>query len=149
MFYFVGKKHVFQQRCVYLCDWVYVYIHMDIYINADDDDDILGHFLFWSAVFLLCRFKRGNNTFDGKIIVTWLKIARLCGYTAHRVITFMTRRASCRNGVHEWEDIFFLEKMEKKKKRKKVSKCRYFFFGSVSMCFWSCFISSKRKQMNL
>lgn len=79
-----GKKHgVFQQRRVYLCDWVFVYIHMDIYINDDDDDDILGHFLFWSAVFLFLFFK-GNNTFDGKIIVTRIKIARLCNYLANQ-----------------------------------------------------------------
>lgn len=69
-------KQFLQQSCVYLCDWVYVYIHMDIYINADDDD-ILGHFLFWSAVFLFC-FLKGNNTFDGKIIVTWFKKLHGC-----------------------------------------------------------------------
>lgn len=57
VYYFVGKNTFFNKDWVYLCDWVYVYLHMDIYINANDD--ILGHFLFWSAVFLLC-FAKGE-----------------------------------------------------------------------------------------
>lgn len=103
------KKHdVSQQRCVYLCDWVYVYIHVDIYIDADDDDDdILGHFLFWSAVFLFC-FLKGNNTFDGKIIVTWLKIARLCGYLAYQGHNIYDVRSRLPDLVYMSEMIFFL-----------------------------------------
>lgn len=57
----------FLQRCVYLCDWVYVYIHMDIYITA------LMMMISWGTFFaevLSSCFLKGNNTFDGKIIVT-------------------------------------------------------------------------------
>lgn len=80
-----GEKNVFffkkTKTRVSLWLGVCIYTYGYIYINADDDD-ILGHFLFWSAVFLFIW--KGNNTFDGKIIVTWLKIARLCGCWAHQ-----------------------------------------------------------------
>lgn len=77
-----------------VCIYTYGYIYIDA---DDDDDDISGHFLFWSAVFL--SIWKGNNTFDGKIIVTWLKKKRkrkLHGCVVvrlSRVITFMTQGA--------------------------------------------------------
>lgn len=73
-----------------VCIYTYGYIYIDA--DDDDDDDILGHFLFWSAVFLFIW--KGNNTFDGKIIVTWLKIARLCGcwaYQGHNIYDVRSR----------------------------------------------------------
>lgn len=88
---------------------VCIYTYGYIYIDADDDD-ILGHFLFWSAVFLSIR--KGNNTFDGKIIVTWLKkkkkkIARLRGRSALQGHNIYDARSRRRIGVYMSEMILF------------------------------------------
>ena len=126
---------------------VCIYTYGYIYINADDDDDddILGHFLFWSAVFLVfifyfVLFWKGNNTFDGKIIVTWLKIARLCGCLAYQGHNIYDVKEPAAGLVYKSEMIFFFFLFKKKKKK----KCWLLW---TKLCFCPCFISSERKQL--
>lgn len=88
---------------------------------------------FFSEVLSSCFFWKGNNTFDGKIIVTWLKIARLCGCLAYQGHNIYDVRSQPPNWC-TWVRWFF-------RKRK---KCWLLW---TKLCFRPCFISSKRKQL--
>jgi len=97
------------QRCLYLCDRVYVYTYI-VYIYGYIDSDISEHFLIWSA--LLLMLIKGNNTCDGKIIVTKINCTMYSCFTPPFVITFMTWGLNDWIGVYEWVKVllyfFFL-----------------------------------------
>lgn len=87
-----------------------MYIHMDIYISTLMM--MISWGTFFSEVLSSCFFWKGNNTFDGKIIVTWLKIARLCGclaYQGHNIYDVRSQPPL----VYMSEMIFFLKRKKK------------------------------------
>lgn len=70
------------------------------YIYGYIDADISEHFLIWSA--LLLMLIKGNNTCDGKIIVTKINCTMYSCFTPPFVITFMTWGLNDWIGVYEW-----------------------------------------------
>ena len=67
--------------------------------------------------FFVVLFWKGNNTFDGKIIVTWLKIARLCGCWAYQGHNIYDVKEPAAGLVYKSEMIFFFFLFKKKKKK--------------------------------
>lgn len=89
------RKHgVFfsKDACISVIGCMYIYIW--IYISTLMMMMMISWGTFFSEVLSSCFFWKGNNTFDGKIIVTWLKIARLCGclaYQGHNIYDVRSR----------------------------------------------------------
>lgn len=81
---------------------------------------------FFSEVLSSCFIWKGNNTFDGKIIVTWREPKLHGDARCTRVITFMTYGADWCTWVRGGEKCWLLW---------------------TNVCFWSCFISSEREQV--
>lgn len=129
MMFFLTKMRV----SLWLGECIYTYGY--IYISTLMMMMMISWGTFFSEVLSSCFFWKGNNTFDGKIIVTWLKIARLCGclaYQGHNIYDVRSQSPL----VCMSEMIFFFK--EKKKSDD--------FFGP-SCVSWSRFISSERKRL--
>lgn len=96
------------------------------YIYGYIDADISEHFLIWSA--LLLMLIKGNNTCDGKIIVTKINCTMYSCFTPPFVITFMTWGLNDWIGVYEWVKVLL-----------------YFSFLLCGPSYFSSCVSSKQK----
>lgn len=100
--------------CMYIYIWIYISMMMMISWGTFFSEVPSSCFCFLRGIIHL-MVRSLWQEFKKKI-----KIARLCSYLANRGHNIYDPGASCRIGVHEWEDSFFFS--NKKRKRKKTVK---------------------------